>query len=217
MGGISLTHVYVAENVLLDARLALFHERQHWLAVADLHYGFELSQRVAGRLVPFWGMESARVRLLNLISDYQPRQLLLVGDLVHDESAIEPLRQLLEPVRKECEIVALAGNHDRKLRRLLAFRDSFASGEFLFHHGHSKEPSSFRRQIVGHFHPAATLRDGAGLRLRFPAFVQEDVCWILPAFSPWAAGTGWTAAGSSRVWVCTPQRIFSLFPGQSAA
>jgi metallophosphoesterase superfamily enzyme len=48
----SQCHAYIAENVLLDSRLALFHEEDKWLAVADLHFGFELSQRMAGHLFP---------------------------------------------------------------------------------------------------------------------------------------------------------------------
>ncbi len=48
--------VAIAPNVLLDGRLALFHEVERWLAVADLHFGYELSQRAAGRLMPLWGM-----------------------------------------------------------------------------------------------------------------------------------------------------------------
>src|SRR5438270_13284330 len=70
---LSLTQAYVAENVLLDARLGLFHAREGWLAVADLHFGFEVSQRLAGQLVPLWGMESSIARLLGLISDYNAR------------------------------------------------------------------------------------------------------------------------------------------------
>ncbi|MEP6956287.1 MAG: hypothetical protein ABI883_05630 [Chthoniobacterales bacterium] len=42
----------VAEGVLLDSRLARFHQDQRWLAAADLHFGYELSQRAAGRLTP---------------------------------------------------------------------------------------------------------------------------------------------------------------------
>ena len=65
-------------------------------------------------------------------------------------------------------------------------RDSFTTDRFEFHHGDCEREQNGRIQIIGHFHPAATLHDGAGLRLKFPAFVQESGCWILPAFSPWA-------------------------------
>jgi metallophosphoesterase superfamily enzyme len=64
----------------------LFHQTQGWLAVADLHFGYELSQRAAGRLVPMWGMNSIEERLRELLADYAPRQLVIVGDLVHDRA-----------------------------------------------------------------------------------------------------------------------------------
>jgi DNA ligase-associated metallophosphoesterase len=213
----SPTQAYVAENVLLDARLALFHEREGWLAIADLHYGFELSQRAAGRLVPFWGMESASARLFGLLADYQPRRLVLVGDLVHDRAALEPLRQLLARAGEQSDIIAIAGNHDRKLRQQIELKDSLRTEEFEFHHGDCAQQRSGRIEIIGHFHPAASLSDGAGLRLKFPAFVQEENCWILPAFSPWAAGTEWTGGEQSRTWLCTPHRILRLDVNESAA
>src|SRR6185295_10089776 len=59
----------IGRNVVLDGRLALFHRRQRWLAVADLHFGYELSQRVAGRLWPMWGMTTVEGRLHQLIAD----------------------------------------------------------------------------------------------------------------------------------------------------
>jgi uncharacterized protein len=211
------TRVYVAENMLLDARLALFHEGDGWLAIADLHFGFELSQRAAGRLVPFWGMESMSARLFGLLADYHPRLLILVGDLVHDHTAATPLRQLLGRAGEECEIVAIAGNHDRKLRTQIELKNSFVTGHFEFHHGDCERQNSGRVEIIGHFHPAASLHDGAGLRLKFPAFVQEENCWILPAFSPWAAGTEWMGEERSRIWLCTPRRILRLTANESAA
>src|SRR6266550_3188143 len=72
MRSFSQAQALIAESVLLDSRLALFHERENWLAVADLHFGFELSQRAAGRLVPFRGMESIETRLRQLVCDYTP-------------------------------------------------------------------------------------------------------------------------------------------------
>src|SRR4051794_13264123 len=87
--------VTVAPHIFLDGRLALFHEEQRWLAVADLHFGFELSQRVAGRLMPMWGMTSIEERLMELLSHYQPRHLIVLGDLVHDRAAAMDARDLI--------------------------------------------------------------------------------------------------------------------------
>lgn len=45
MRALTSSQVFVAKSVLLDGRLVLFYEREKWLAVADLHFGYELSQR----------------------------------------------------------------------------------------------------------------------------------------------------------------------------
>src|SRR5690242_5237687 len=82
--------VLIAPNILLDGRLALFHEIERWLAVADLHFGYELSQRAAGRLVPLWGMVSIEERLVELLAEYRPRRLIILGDLVHDRASLNP-------------------------------------------------------------------------------------------------------------------------------
>src|SRR3954454_17272060 len=104
----------VAPRVLLDGGLGLFHETQRWLAAADLHFGYELSQRAAGRLVPMWGMSTIEERLRGLIADYEPRQLVVVGDLVHDRAATGEARELIERLGALCELIVLAGNHDRR-------------------------------------------------------------------------------------------------------
>src|SRR5215211_3286548 len=206
----------VADEVVLDGRLALFHRAQRWLAVADLHFGYELSQRAAGRLVPMWGMASVEERLKTLVIEYRPRHLVIVGDLVHDRAAAGEIAGLVERLATWCEPVLLAGNHDRQLVGALPLRQDWRPDGFHFHHGHCLSESDGAIQIIGHHHPAGTVTDGAGLRLKLPAFVQQDHCWILPAFSPWAAGGAWPADARSRMWLCTPKRILQL-PGVEAA
>ena len=50
----------VGNGCLLDSRRALYHETQNWLAVADVHFGYELNRaRQHGALPPQWGMASA--------------------------------------------------------------------------------------------------------------------------------------------------------------
>lgn len=200
----------VAADVRLDGRLALFHEQQRWLAVADLHFGYEISQRVAGRLMPMWGMNSIEERLMELISGYRPRHLVLLGDLVHDRAAAHEARVLIERLAAWTEPIVLAGNHDRHIAGPLKMLKSWQTDGFHFHHGHCEAEISDRIQIIGHHHPTGSITDGAGLRLKLPAFVQQGACWIMPAFSPWAAGAGWRADTESRMWLCTPARILRL-------
>ncbi len=204
----------VAENVLLDGRLALFHERDRWLAVADLHFGYELSQRAAGNLFPLFGMQTIEARLLELLTVYRPAHLVLVGDLVHNRAGGEELLRLLQKLRAFCSVVLIAGNHDRHFRNV-ELVPSWQSDGFQFHHGHGGTAATDAIQVVGHHHPAAVLRDGAGLRLKLPAFVQRKTCWILPAFSPWAAGTEWRPDDGTHIWLCSPRRVLKLEGGHA--
>lgn len=202
--------ISVADNVLLDGRLALFHQIERWLAVADLHFGYELSQRAAGRLVPLWGMTSIEQRLGDLLQDYQPNRLIIVGDLVHDGASLSAAQRLLARLRDHCEVVVLAGNHDRHVANVIQFGARWETPSFVFQHGDGQLEKSGRIQIIGHHHPAASVTDGAGLRLKFPAFVQEEHRWILPAFSPWAGGVAWPDDGQSRIWLCSPRRVLRV-------
>jgi DNA ligase-associated metallophosphoesterase len=209
--------IAIASNVLLDGRLALFHETERWLAVADLHFGYELSQRAAGNLVPLWGMKSIEQRLKELLDDYRPQRLIIVGDLVHDRASLQATTAFLARLRGHCEIIVLSGNHDRHLQPNMEFSLRWETPDFVFHHGHCVSQVSERIQIIGHYHPAAAVRDGAGLRLKCPAFIQQGNCWILPAFSPWAAGVEWPDDGRTRIWLCTPRRILRVDANGSAA
>jgi uncharacterized protein len=210
MRTLSSSQAFVAENVLLDGRLALFHQRQRWLAVADLHFGYELSQRAAGNLFPLWGMQTIETRLEELLRDYNPRRVIILGDLVHDGTAQSEAIRLLKRLSLRCQVVLIAGNHDRELGDTVELAESWQTKRFYFHHGHCPIRGCDRIQIVGHHHPAGTVRDGAGLRLKLPALVQQKNCWILPAFSPWAAGTEWPRDQQNRIWLCSPQRILRV-------
>jgi DNA ligase-associated metallophosphoesterase len=202
----------ISKGVFLDGRLALFHKRQRWLAVADLHFGFELSQRAAGNLFPLWGMQTIETRLNALIRDYKPRHLILLGDLVHDRMAAPVFSRLLRQLRESADIILISGNHDRELDADFELLSSWRNNGFCFHHGHCEMSAAGEIQVIGHHHPAHVVRDGAGLRLKLPVLVQQENCWIMPAFSPWAAGTEWQGGDDVQMWLCSPQRVFQLGP-----
>ena len=206
----SPTRVLVDADTVLDARLALYHLAARWLAVADVHYGYELSQRAAGALFPMWGMDSIEGRMRALLDDYRPERLIVAGDFVHDRTSRLAAGALLARLKADagCAVSLLAGNHDRRAFGAGEMAESHATARFLFYHGDGAAPESLdgKTAVIGHHHPAATLRDGAGLALKLPAFVQTPGRWILPAFSPWAAGGGGRFGGGARLWLCSPQR-----------
>jgi uncharacterized protein len=215
-----VSRALVAKNVILDGRLALFHRRERWLAVADLHFGYELSQRAAGNLFPLWGMQPIETRLHELLRDYDPLRLILLGDLLHDATAADELALLIRRLSRKSRVVLIAGNHDRRLSGRIApaeaeLVESWQNNGFYFHHGHGPGPRNDGIEVIGHHHPAGIIRDGAGLRLKLPAFVQQQNRWIMPAFSPWAAGVEWQSE-EDRLWLCSPQRVLPFSAGWEA-
>ena len=75
-----------------------------------------------GPAVPLWGMTSIEARLVELLDEYQPRQLIILGDLVHDRA---PTTAASELARRGCasaaKSIVLAGNHDRHARATIEF------------------------------------------------------------------------------------------------
>ncbi|MEZ5303076.1 MAG: metallophosphoesterase [Verrucomicrobiales bacterium] len=128
----------IAPGIVLDSRLAIFHERDRWLVCADLHLGYEVNRRRGGGLFPLWGFAATAERLLDLADFYRPAALILAGDIVDGGGAAEAAADLLQRAGSRCgEVICLAGNHDRgPIRRAAAFADSFAASGFYFHHGH---------------------------------------------------------------------------------
>ncbi len=211
----------IDHDVLLDSRRAIIHTTQGWLAVADIHFGYEVHRAKQGALLPGFGMPQIEQALRELIADHLPRRLILVGDIMDGSGSAEETLKLLESLQPHvAEIICIFGNHDRAvLRKNWPFVETHRESGFLFSHGHhfkmveSTATEADRVHITGHEHPAVQLRDGAGLRLKLPALVREKITgsrerWVLPAFSPWAAGGGYQAAQPFEQWICAPSRVW---------
>ncbi|MEA3209989.1 MAG: uncharacterized protein QOE70_3046 [Chthoniobacter sp.] len=194
----------------LDARRALWLEGPRVLVVADLHLGYAWAHRTSGNLLPVSVAEDTSARLKALTADYAPAELVLLGDIVH---AAVPAEALLRDLRRIGELASsmvvrlIAGNHDAKLPALLLkaglaleLRREFRVGPHLLLHGDGADEAIARarllaarerggRVIFGHEHPAIQLSDGVTTSARCACFLAGKEALVLPAFSPWSAGT----------------------------
>ena len=213
----------VGNDCLLDSRRALFHETQGWLAVADIHFGYELNRaRNHCALLPQWGMAATEQRLVELLEHYRPDMFIIAGDIMDGGGSIRETMLMLERIRQLVpELVCVEGNHDRAgLKRGAQFVSSYQRDGFVFQHGHrfSRVLNETREagvvHIAGHEHPAIHFTDGAGLNLKLPAMVQDKLPgsptqhWILPAFSPWAGGCVYQSHNERlATWACGEGRV----------
>lgn len=205
-----------SESVLLDSRLALFEPHNSWLAISDLHYGYEVSRRAGGGLWPLWGRHSLETRVADLVADYQPKRLILNGDIVDSRHDFSNARQWLSDLSEIIEeLILIRGNHDRgMILKHFEWVDQFQIGSLIFHHGHQDLAADKKDElieVIGHIHPSYRFQDGAGLSLKLPTLVQlpTENRWLMPAFSPWAGGMHFTSDTEKiERWICSPKRVF---------
>lgn len=202
----SRTRLEISPGVWLDARRAVWLEKERALVIADLHLGYAWAHRASGNLLPLAADDTA-ARLRALVEDFAPCEVVLLGDIVHRAVKIEPLRAEL---RGLCESVAgasavhfIAGNHDRNLAPLL--RECGVATELstelqlgphrLLHGDAAGEDATLQleaararggRIFIGHEHPA--VRVGNVTTVKCPCFAIAPELVILPAFSRWSAG-----------------------------
>jgi putative SbcD/Mre11-related phosphoesterase len=166
--------------------------------IADLHLGYSWAQRRRGELGPLVDART-REKLLACKEELRPERFVFLGDIVHAPHSCEPEREwIIETLRqlsRHAELIAVRGNHDRQFaaeyadlklthvetwsyQSLTAIHgDHF---DFAWPEGHTL--------VLGHLHPALTIRDASGAGQKLPVFLANSHCVLLPAFSPFARG-----------------------------
>jgi DNA ligase-associated metallophosphoesterase len=200
----------LSPGLWLDARRAIWLEEHRALLVADLHLGYAWAHRQRGNLLPITTKEDTHDRLQMLANEYAPREIIVLGDVIHaavaEEAVLADLRRL-HALNGGTAIRLIAGNHDAQLAPMLRRADlevelvrEFSLGEYLLLHGDGGDDPAAEarcrlirehggRVILGHEHPAITISDGVATSVRCPCFLVGEDVLVLPAFSPWSAGT----------------------------
>jgi uncharacterized protein len=221
--------IAIGGGALLDPRRAIWVPSERVLAVADLHLGYAWEQRRRGLLLPVEGAEDTLARLQVLVREYQPRHLVVLGDIVHRVAQIPMLESLLSDLcrqlARECDLVFCRGNHDGRLETIIGSQalpvrlvDEWQTGCWRWTHGDRPEPLTTLRLesgpltvVMGHEHPCLRLHDGVTSTVKVPCFLVSERLVILPAFSNWAAGSiiGQRAFMGSRAQEASFQSVFA--------
>jgi uncharacterized protein len=101
------------QQLWLSPDRCIFWEEERSLILSDLHFGKTGHFRKSGIAVPQYVYREDLQRLLTLIQYFQPRQLLIVGDLFHSRENKElELFQKWRDDLPELQIQLIKGNHD---------------------------------------------------------------------------------------------------------
>jgi DNA ligase-associated metallophosphoesterase len=177
-------------HFLLIPERAVYWREQKILLIADPHFGKAASFRSMGIAIPSGTTHDDLNRLGALIVKYQPKQLVVLGDLIH--SAKSKGREILLQFEEwrsgfsDLKITLIQGNHDHisgSVPAELKFdqvENETQIGSVIFSHKPSVHNS--RYAIAGHIHPAVRMKGIGGQHETLPCFYFSQQYAILPAF-----------------------------------
>jgi DNA ligase-associated metallophosphoesterase len=134
-------HRIRGQQLWLSPHRCLFWEEERSLILSDLHFGKTGHFRKAGIAVPQSVYREDLLRLLSLIQYFQPRQLLVVGDLFHsrENKELNLFRRWRDDF-PDLGIRLILGNHDilhedwYEAAGITVSREMLRMGEFAFIH-----------------------------------------------------------------------------------
>jgi len=178
-------------QLVLDGSGALFWPQHGMLVVSDLH--FEKASFLAqhGSLIAPYDTMDTLQRLQAVVQHYRPRELVLLGDSLHDAQAWQRLdnalrQQLATLVGQVQHCRWIEGNHDVVLRGADAplLEEQYEQGGIAFRHEYVALQLP---QVIGHYHPKSSLVWNRQ-KVRGRCFVHSDALLVMPAFGSFTGG-----------------------------
>lgn len=182
---------------------ALWLKREKILIVNDLHLGYEEALHRKGILVPKFQLEEILNTMKQILRKVSPRKIIINGDVKHEFGTVlrqegkEVLEFLDFCLKHSREVIIVKGNHDPLLKRITEKRRTKVVTHYRIKdaevvHGDELIQTAARRVIIGHEHPAITLRQG-NKREKYKCFLKGR--WkgkeliAVPSFNPLLEGT----------------------------
>lgn len=178
------------QHLVLHPSRVIYWEEQAAMILSDLHFGKSGHFRKEGIAVPQAVFREDLQRLVTLIQYFQPRQLIIAGDLFHSRhnQELDLFAKWRNDLRGlDCHLVM--GNHDILPEQwysdtgIITHRHSLRTGPFLFCHDPETISATDCYSFTGHIHPGVTLYGIGKQSLRFPCFHFTSSHCVLPAFS----------------------------------
>ncbi|MBI4152597.1 metallophosphoesterase [Candidatus Woesearchaeota archaeon] len=173
------------------------------LIINDLHLGYEEALQQKGVLIPKFQLREIITRLEQIFQKVKPKKIIINGDLKHEFGRIlrqewDEVLRLIDFLLQHCpEVVIIRGNHDPVIAPIAQKRRTTVVTEYrtdntLIVHGDELVKTDARRIIIGHEHPAITIREGSKWE-KYKCFLKGK--WegkeliAVPSFNPLLEGT----------------------------
>ncbi len=180
--------LFADKRWIISNQRTLYWPEMEILILSDLHLGKSQYFRKNGFAIPSLVHQRDLNRLEQQLDYYKPKQLLVVGDLIHAGANSEVLefRQLIQKY-PDLKTTLIKGNHDRISTKTVTDLHIDCVVDFLEIEGigftHKPSTHTDLALISGHIHPGIALKMATKNHLRLPCFVVQPQQLILPAFS----------------------------------
>ena len=182
---------------------ALWFEAEKTLVINDLHIGYEEVLHRKGVLVPRFQLEQIINKLKLILQKTKPAKIIINGDLKHEFGKVlrqewkEVLHFLDFVLANVPEVIIIKGNHDPIIKPIADKRGVVVVGEYqvgdtLIVHGDELVETNAKRIVIGHEHPAITIREGSKWE-KYKCFLKgtwkDKELIAVPSFNPLLEGT----------------------------
>ncbi len=186
--------------------LALYLKKQNIIILSDLHIGYEEALNKQGILIPRFHFSDMMQKAKKIFEGRKFKKIVINGDLKHEFGQIsrqewtDTLKFLDLCSQHSEEIVLIKGNHDTILgpiaeKKNLKLKNYEIIDDILIMHGDilpDFDIKSFRILIIGHEHPAISLRESFHTET-FKCFLKgrfrKKILIVMPSFNLVTEGT----------------------------
>jgi DNA ligase-associated metallophosphoesterase len=204
------------EELDLNKEKAIYWAAKQMLIISDLHIGKSAHFRRSGIPVPATIGQRDLQRLTALIELYQPKSVLVTGDMFHNKLNSDViLFQKWKAQYEGLDFILVKGNHDaltdEEYSRLnvQVVQKELLLAPFRFIHDKPREFDEYFN-ITGHIHPGVTVYGKARQRLRFPCFYFSSTCAVMPAFSAFTGLSDIHREEGDHFYAITPTKVVAV-------
>ncbi len=185
-----LPHEILNNQFLVTANRCIYWENEKTLILSDLHLGKTGHFRKSGIGIPQTVMKEDMQHLIAAIQFFQPKRLIIIGDLFHSHFNKE--HNFFLKWRNDLQqipIILVKGNHDilenswYEEAGIQIADKIFTTPDFIFAHDVNDCPvDSNKYCFSGHIHPGISIKGKGKQHLRLACFYFGKQHAVLPAF-----------------------------------
>lgn len=183
--------------------LALFIPKKKIIIISDLHLGYENALELQGILLPRFQLKDIINSIEQIAAKTNAETIIINGDLKHEFGRIlkqewKDISRLFDYLAgKFRKIIIVKGNHDIILapiakKKGVEIIKEYVMDGILVCHGNKEPKKSHKTIIIGHEHPAISLKEN-GRTEKFKCFLKgkykNNELIIQPSFNQLVEGT----------------------------